>query len=256
MADKDNNLQKILTKLRKLMDLKVSAIQCGELGEANAAAAGITRLLKEYDLTLQDIPTDIKEVDPVDMETIEYHFQYMQHKWYWCMLDVIAKYNNASIIRTRHKDGLGKIVDVEYSVIGRKINREVVLYLISYLGNRFIQLGKNSYPKWKMNYIKTLGVTPPVLGVYMKSFLLGCVTGLDEKLRNEQDNLDTDKVNALVKVTRTEIDEFMRNLDVKNARNRKVNVFASALEEGEEIGRNIQIHKGVAGNKKKTLSIE
>ena len=79
----NNKIKAILGKLRKLMDLKVSATQCGEIGEANAAAAGITRLLKEYNLTLQDIPADAKELDPVDMETIPYHFPYMQHRWYW-----------------------------------------------------------------------------------------------------------------------------------------------------------------------------
>ena len=60
MEKNHKNIQKILLKLRKLMDLKASATQCGELGEANAAAAGITRLLREDDLTMQDIPTDAK----------------------------------------------------------------------------------------------------------------------------------------------------------------------------------------------------
>lgn len=238
------------------MDLKVSATQCGEIGEANAAAAGITRLLKEYNLTMQDIPADAKELDPVDMETIPYHFPYMQHRWYWDMLDVIAKYNNATTLRTRHKNGLGKVEDVEYSVIGRKINREVVLYLVSFLGNRFIQIGKNSYPKWRMNYMMAQDFTAPTLTVYMKSFLLGCVAGLDEKLHSEQNNMDADKVNALVKVTQSEIDQFLQNMDVKDARHRKLNVYESAMMEGAEVGRNIQIHKGMAGTKKKTLFLE
>ena len=256
MEKNHKDVQKILLKLRKLMDLQASATQCGELGEANAAAAGITRLLKEYDLSLQDIPKEAKELDPVGMDTIDYHFPYMQHRWYWDMLDVIARYNNASTIRTRHKNGLGKVVDVEYSVIGRKMNREVVLYLVSFLGNQFIRIGKDSYPKWRLKYMMTSGITPPALTVYMKSFLLGCVAGLDEKLRSEQQDLDTDKVNALVKVTRAEIDEFLQNMNVKDARNRKVNVYESAMKEGEEVGRNIQIRKGMAAEKKKTLMLE
>ena len=47
---------KILEKLRKLMNLKESATALGNEGEANAAAAGITRLLMEYNLTENDIP--------------------------------------------------------------------------------------------------------------------------------------------------------------------------------------------------------
>lgn len=42
---------KILQKLRKLMNLKESAAAVGNVGEANAAAAGITRLLLEYNLS-------------------------------------------------------------------------------------------------------------------------------------------------------------------------------------------------------------
>lgn len=252
----NNKIKSILEKLRKLMDLKVSATQCGEIGEANAAAAGITRLLKDYNLTLQDIPADAKELDPVDMETVPYHFPYMQHRWYWALLDVVAKYNNSTIIRTRTLNGLKKVVDTEFCVIGRKLNREVVLYLVSFLGNQFTRIGKNNYPKWKMDYIMQFGCTPPVIGVYMKSFLLGCVIGLDEKLKKEQDSIPSDKFNALVKINNAEIDEFIRAMDVKNARQRKVNAIETAVADGTEVGRNIQIHKGVAGNRKKTLMLE
>ena len=42
---------KILEKLRKLMNLKESAKALGNEGEAHAAAAGIARLLMEYILS-------------------------------------------------------------------------------------------------------------------------------------------------------------------------------------------------------------
>ena len=51
---------KILEKLRKLMNLKESATELGNEGEANAAAAGITRLLMEYNLSESDIPEQEK----------------------------------------------------------------------------------------------------------------------------------------------------------------------------------------------------
>ena len=47
---------RILEKLRKLMNLQQSAEALGNEGEAHAAAAGISRLLLEYNLTLNDIP--------------------------------------------------------------------------------------------------------------------------------------------------------------------------------------------------------
>ena len=114
-----NKLEHILNKLRKLMDLEASARQCGEEGEANAAAAGISRLLAEYDLTLQDIPDEIKPVDPIGIERIEYQFKYRQYRWYWDLLDVVAEHNSCSIIRTRDYQERDR-VDTYYQVIGRK----------------------------------------------------------------------------------------------------------------------------------------
>ena len=93
MVTQDSSIQKILEKLRKLMDLKASATECGNLGEAHAAAAGITRLLKLYDLTLQDIPDGQKALDPVDIEDVPFRFTYRQFRWYWALLDTVAAHN-------------------------------------------------------------------------------------------------------------------------------------------------------------------
>ena len=77
MGQNEEKLQRILDKLRKLMDLQSSARSIGNEGEANAAAAGISRLLKEYDLTLEDIPAEARPQNPVDLEEIPYRFNYM-----------------------------------------------------------------------------------------------------------------------------------------------------------------------------------
>lgn len=240
----DNKLEHILDKLRKLLDLKESATQCGELGEANAAAAAITRLLKEYDLTLQDIPNEQKQLDPVDMEVIPYRFSYMKHKWYWVLQTVIAKYNSCQIIRTRtfNED---KLVDIIYKVVGRKQHRKVVLYLISFCAHQFIRIGKSNYESWKFGYIRSTGRIPPSLGIYMKSFLLGCVQGLDEKLEQEQHNFPEEKLKALVVTNKTAIAEFLNNMEVKTAKSKALKVDMDALEEGREVGRNIDLNKGI-----------
>lgn len=46
---------KIIEKLKKLMRLQQSALKIGSEGEANAAAAAISRLLTQYNLSLMDI---------------------------------------------------------------------------------------------------------------------------------------------------------------------------------------------------------
>ena len=53
---------KIVERLKKLMRLQQSAQKIGSEGEANAAAAAISRLLTQYNLSLMDInPEERKE---------------------------------------------------------------------------------------------------------------------------------------------------------------------------------------------------
>lgn len=242
----ENKLQHILDKLRKLMNLKESAIQCGETGEANAAAAGITRLLKEYDLTMQDIPDSLKPSDPVDIEAIPYKFPYMQYHWYWDLLNTIAYFNGADIIQTTEYSGK-KVSCTYYRVIGRRKNREIVLYLISFLVHQFIAIGKRNYPKWKLDYIYRTGQTPPVQGIYMKSFLSGCNLGLYDKLKSESDTLPQEKLTALVKADRTALDAFMADMNIKKSRQKDETLMDDVSRDGFITGRNISIHKGVGG---------
>lgn len=248
----DEKKSSILEKLRKLMNLKESATMCGEMGEANAAAAGITRLLREYDLTLADIPVEEKEQEPVDIEEITLHTPYMGFPWYWELLDVIAKYNNASVIRTRKFDARGKVEQTVYRVVGRQKNREIVLFLASFLTHRFIRIGQDAYPSWKYRQFRLTGMTPPSRSVYMKSFLLGCVVGLREKLEAECRADYSERLTALVRTSRAEIDLFLQNMGVSNARKRSVHVLGSAISEGEEVGRNIELQKGLGAMTKDT----
>ena len=245
-----NNLEHILNKLRKLMDLQISAKECGEMGEANAAAAGISRLLAEYDLTLQDIPEEQKNIDPIDIEKIEFTVTYSQHKWYWFLLDTIATHNNCKIIRTR-RGGSKRIEDCYYQVIGRKKNREVVLYLISFLTNRFINIGQKRYPEWKLDYIKKRGYTPPTKNVFMKDFLFGCVIGLNEKMEEEKRNLPQEKMNALVVSNQKDIEIFMMDMGVKTVKHRATENNGDVLGEGYKTGRNIDIHQGITQENRK-----
>jgi hypothetical protein len=248
MKTENENLARILEKLRKLMDLKESAIQCGEFGEANAAAAGITRLLREYDLTMQDIPSEQKEKDPVDMEIIPFKFMYMNFPWYWNLLNTIAHYNNARIILHRHFDTQGKVDEQFYKVIGRKKNREIVLYLISFLCHQFIRLGQKAYPKWKYQTMHRTGLTPANRTTFMKSYLIGCVFGLDDKLESEQKAASSEKLTALIKVNKAEIDAFIKDMNVKKARQKDIHGIDTVMVMGLETGRNVSLHEGLEGN--------
>ena len=87
------NKDKILEKLRKLMNLKESALSLGNEGEAFAAAAGITRLLIAYNLSETDIPTQERIENPVVAEEIPFKPEISSGIWYQSLIGVVCKYN-------------------------------------------------------------------------------------------------------------------------------------------------------------------
>ena len=89
---------KILDKLRKLMNLKESATELGNKGEANAAAAGITRLLMEYNLTENDIPENEKIDNPIVSEEIPFKVSEANGSWYGKLISVSVNITCAVIL--------------------------------------------------------------------------------------------------------------------------------------------------------------
>lgn len=247
MKQNDDNLQHILEKLRKLMDLKNSATECGNLGEANAAAAGITRLLKLYDLTLQDIPDGQKALDPVDIEDVPFRFTYRQFRWYWALLDTLAAHNGCEIIRERTFRGRS-VVATDFRIIGRRRNREVTLYLISFCAHRFIAAGRNAYSRWRLDYMRSTGLTPMPLASYMKSFLVGCVDGLAERLRSELADIPSERLGALVRADKAALADFMATMTVSNARHRPIRVNGQVLQAGREVGLTTELQRGLGAD--------
>ena len=132
---------KILEKLRKLMNLKESATAIGNEGEANAAAAGITRLLMQYNLSEDDIPEQEKLDNPIVAERIPFKTEMCSGVWFTNLVSVISEYNlcRALIVRAAYN---GKLRRSEFEVIGPRKNVEVVLFLISFLSTLSIKLCK------------------------------------------------------------------------------------------------------------------
>ena len=129
------------------MNLKESATALGNEGEANAAAAGITRLLMEYNLTENDIPEQEKLDNPIVSEEIPFKMD-INGRWYSDLVSVVCGYNMCRcLIISKFNNGRRK--RSEFEIIGRKKNVEVVLYLISFLSHQFITIGKRNYVEYK-----------------------------------------------------------------------------------------------------------
>lgn len=235
---------KILEKLRKLMNLKESATALGNESEANAAAAGITRLLMEYNLTENDIPEQEKLENPIVSEEIPFKIS-TNGRWYSDLISVVCEYNMCrSLIISKFNNG--RMKRSEFEIIGRKKNVEVVLYLISFLSHQFIAIGKRNYEEYKHDCIWKYGKSPKSLIMYLKSFLYGCVIGLSEKFDESKRILETENnITALVRTTKSEIDDFLKGEKIGKARESKSDIDALCAMRGIETGKNVEICKGI-----------
>lgn len=235
---------KILEKLRKLMNLKESATALGNEGEANAAAAGITRLLMEYNLTENDIPEQEKLENPIVSEEIPFKAE-ISGNWYGDLISIVCEYNMCRcLIISKYKNGRRK--RSEFEIIGRKKNVEVVLYLISFLAHQFVTIGKRGYAQYKHDCIWGYGTYPKSLTVYLKSFLYGCVIGLSEKFEEGKKALEEQtNITALVRTTKSEIDDFLKDEKIGTARKSKAEIDALCAMKGMEVGKNVEICKGI-----------
>ncbi len=236
---------KILEKLRKLMNLKESAKALGNYGEANAAAAGVTRLLMEYNLTEDDIPDQEKINNPVIAEQIPYRTKLEDGPWYRALASVVCQYNMAKclIVFSRSNTRLQR---TKIQIVGRQKNVEVVIYLISFLANVFVQQGRKNYPEYKHDCFWKLRRTPLPPGRYMRSFLVGCIAGLDDKFKEMQNNLEESKLTSLVLSTSKEIDDFLKDEKIgKVKESPKSPIDALCVRMGLDVGYNIEISKGI-----------
>lgn len=240
-------IERILEKLRKLMDLEASARSLGNEGEANAAAAGINRLLIEYNLELEDVPMEQKIKDPVERElVVNGNIPYMGYPWYRFLFDVVCKYNLCKALRSRSDRTC-------LYVVGRKTNRETVLYLFSFLTSCFVRLGRLNYKRFKYKCLRN-GVHCPDACQYMKSYLLGCALGLELKFKNEQEVMPCN-VTALVVSNDKLLQDYLSSQDVGPARRQRAQDYLqTALQDGQTDGYNVQINKGIEG-KSKTIGL-
>lgn len=236
--------EKILEKLRKLMNLKESATELGNEGEANAAAAGITRLLIEYNLSESDIPEQEKIENPIISQEIPFKAE-VSGIWHGDLVDVICNFNmcRCLIIRTSNN---GRMKRSKYEIVGRKKNVEVVLYLISLLSHQFVTIGKRTYPQYKHDCFWKYGKHPNSLTMYLKSFLCGCVVGLYQKFDEAQKAMEEKSdVTALVRTSKSEIDDYLKDEKIDKERDSKSEIDALCAMQGVKVGKNIEIHKGI-----------
>ena len=244
-----NKIDRILEKLRKLMNLQKSAESLGNEGEAHAAAAGISRVLLDYNLSLNDIPDEEKIDNPVVAEDTPVK-RPIHGPWFEMMAQVCCDYNFCRPLRiSQYNFKTGRYKRESVRIVGRKKNVEVVLYLISFLEHTLTAIGKRKYLSYRKDMIMRLGRTPKTETMFLRSFLAGAVFGLRDQFEQQQEQVaaSTD-VTALVKTSDAEIDAFLSGQKVGTVRGSKASVDRLIAGQGYAAGREVEIHKGIYAN--------
>ena len=231
------------------MNLQKSAESLGNEGEAHAAAAGISRLLLEYNLSLNDIPGEEKIDNPIVAEDTPVKRQ-IPGPWFGMMAQVCCDYNFCKVLCiSQYNFKTGRYKRESVRVVGRKKNVEVVLYLISFLEHTLTAIGKRKYPSYRKDMVMRFGRTPKTETMFLRSFLAGAVYGLRDQFRQQQEQVaaSTD-VAGLVKTSDAEIKAFLSGQGIGVAKGSKASIDSLIAGQGYSAGRDVEIHKGIYAN--------
>ena len=212
--------ENILGKIRKLIRLKESAIKIGSEGEAHAAAEAVNRLLTSYNLSLMDVAPEEQKNGNI---------------WKRDLLRIICEYNFCRILL---HGGTTYMV-----VVGTRENAEVVISLYNYLRSVFRRLSVErctEYVATRRGYYRTKKFKRN----YIKSYLLGCCTGLRKQFESIR---KTAEETGLMLCHNHLIDDYFQSIGTtthKSKNRNKVNTsaYCSGYDDGSKINLNKQIN--------------
>lgn len=168
--------QTVINKIQKLIRLRDGARAVGSEGEANAAAAAIQRLITEYNMELSEIEgTPEAEEESCIGRSDNYNTaDNYRSGWKRQLLYAICEYYYC---RAYMISNTPRCV-----VYGTEINRLAVEYAFNYLEVTF---GCLSVMRFKEQH-ETCRIPTRQRDIWLASYLLGCASGIREKLMSEK----------------------------------------------------------------------
>lgn len=228
---------KIVEKLKKLMRLQQSAQKIGSEGEANAAAAAISRLLTQYNLSLMDINPEERKKSLQVQRTGHVSFKDTYGLWKRLLMDVICEFNYCKVFLI---SGQSNMV-----IVGTEANTSAVIYLYDMLRGIFRKLAPVRYEEFasgKRGAIRT----EKYKRKYIASYLKGCVYGVKEKLTIEAKANEAQE-KSLVVCHNQLIDDYMSSYEMvqrKAAKTKKKDIV-EAFFSGYCDGKKTNVNKAI-----------
>lgn len=199
----DNVTREKLAGVKRLMEA------AGSVGEAEAAAAAMQRLILRHNLTAEDL-LGLGEQAKEGYEGLYFrvgpdHSQGLQ--WRLNLIYVLARYNFCVFIRYGHHGGHGIIV-------GQPSNQEAIVEMFHATVATIERLGESEYRALRSepDTFRVAG-SPGSVG-WKNSFKLGFPAGLNQKMNLErmQEKKDDPKVGAMVLVKDADLEKAVEDV--------------------------------------------
>ena len=261
--EQNEKLQIVMQKLRKLQKLYEGAKSINSEGEAQAAAAAIQRLLTQYNLTMEEVGEEVNP-DAICEERISgYNGKTHGGDWVQKLTSVLCRHN---FCRCYYFGNGNKVL----LIVGKKENIEIVKWMRDMLMEKYVKLGTQRYKEYikahvdDFQYLDEMGIKHEQLSrknPFLRRYLLGCASGLEAKLREEEnkdrvadENLGT-KVTSLIVRNDAAITEFMSQKYKKiGSRTSRGLSYTDATRQGYMDGKNTDLYKPIADNRQRNLS--
>lgn len=252
--------QELIEKIKKIQALA----EKGSMGEAENAAAMLSRLLVKHNLTLADIPKDDARYQGIGYNTMDGHDI---GSWRAELMYQLAKHHFCQIIAYNTTDG------IKWVLVGKKANQDVVRQMYEWLEEQIDRLGSEELIKAKTTPPENvIPVTPTSLFSYIRlereeddrlhsynlandqpiqwanSWRVGAVRGITDRLETERKLIEKEEGKSALVPLQKEVDDFIEENFQVEKRERKVNSDLSIYEAGREKGRTIGVHKTVDGD--------
>lgn len=245
----DQEIEKIHSKINKLLRLKEGAEEIGSMEEAANAAAQIQKLLIKHNLDLNNISPE-KQKDKLVIVKFKidkrHGFSKVESDWMSTLLHVIAKHSMCKTIRmnknTMYKEGF-----IDMHIIGEHFNIETVTYLFDQLVARIRQSRLQAY-----KYAKDIH-SDLKKNAYYRSYSLAFTTAIASKLKTQEEEI---KIEYSESTSLMVLNEDLLNEKaaqeyglLTHAKPRSLKNFLGSIH-GKRDGDKAQIHQGLGQSKK------
>lgn len=224
------NLDKIKSRIEKMLRKAESAKEIGSLHEAEVFAKTANKLLMEYNLSMSDINLGEKK-QSIDDVGLELKYSKSDGDWMVRLYHTVSKFNLCKVIKIGQST---KIV-----ILGEKHNVDLVLFMCSQLVHSIKSLCSQ---RWK-DYDG-----PEKKNTFKRAYYIGAVNGIHDKLEQQQKELEREMVGvtALVKTNEVAISEKVNEMfsKLKTGKARRLSGQDGAFL-GYQDGKNMQLNKGI-----------